>query len=119
MGPTVYAPAVAPTEYKNQYHSQDELGQYAFGHVSAGQAHSAVRDYTGAVRGSYTYINADNEEVVVHYIADQDGFRVSSNNLPVAPTFDVEAPVAPEFRLEAPVFDLEAPVFDLEPAVDT
>ncbi|KAK7066138.1 hypothetical protein SK128_026517 [Halocaridina rubra] len=115
----VIAPAVAPTEYKNQYHSQDELGQYAFGHASAGQAHSAVRDFTGAVRGSYVYINADNEEVIVNYVADQGGFRVSSNALPVAPTFEGEAPVAPEFKLEAPVFDLEAPVFDLEQVADT
>merc|ERR1712183_1147771 len=106
----VAQPFVAPTEYKSQYHSQDELGQYAYGHASAGQAHSAVRDYTGAVRGSYNYINAENEEVVVHYIADQGGFRVSSNALPVAPTFDGEAPVAPEIKLEAPVFDLESAV---------
>merc|ERR1712183_657187 len=115
----VAQPFVSPTEYKSQYHSQDELGQYAYGHPSAGQAHSAVRDYTGAVRGSYNYINAENEEVVVHYIADQGGFRVSSNALPVAPTFDGVAPVAAEIKLEAPVFDLEAPVFDLESAVDT
>lgn len=105
------APAVAPfvpTEYKTQYHSQDELGQFAFGHASAGQAHSATRDYTGAVRGSYTYINAEGKEVVAHYIADAGGFRISSNALPVAPTFTGEAPVAPEFNLEGPVFDLEA-----------
>lgn len=110
--PQVYAaPAVAPfvpTEYKTQYHSQDELGQFAFGHASAGQAHAASRDYTGAVRGSYTYINAEGKEVVAHYIADAGGFRISSNALPVAPTFTGEAPVAPEFNLEAPVFDLEA-----------
>lgn len=110
--PAVYAaaPAVAPfvpTEYKTQYHSQDELGQFAFGHASAGQTHSATRDYTGAVRGSYTYINDEGEEIVAHYIADQGGFRVSSNALPVAPTFDGEAPVAPEANLVAPVFDLE------------
>ncbi|XP_047483597.1 ion-translocating oxidoreductase complex subunit C-like isoform X2 [Penaeus chinensis] len=107
--PQVYA-AVAPfvpTEYKTQYHSQDELGQFAFGHASPGQAHSATRDYTGAVRGSYTYIDAEGKEVVAHYIADAGGFRISSNALPVAPTFTGEAPVAPEFNLEAPVFDLE------------
>lgn len=107
--PQVYAAAApfVPTEYKTQYHSQDELGQFAFGHASAGQAHSASRDYTGAVRGSYTYINAEGKEVVAHYIADAGGFRISSNALPVAPTFTGEAPVAPEFNLEAPVFDLE------------
>ncbi|XP_064096987.1 uncharacterized protein LOC135208577 [Macrobrachium nipponense] len=110
--PYAVAPAVAPTEYKNQYHSQDEFGQYAYGHASLGQVHNAVRDFTGAVRGSYSYIDANNEEVIVHYIADHDGFRVSSNALPVAPTFDSAAPEAPEFNLVGPVFDLE-------PAVET
>ncbi|KAG7176578.1 lysostaphin-like isoform X1 [Homarus americanus] len=106
-GQYVVAPPAIPTEYKSQHHSQDEFGQYAFGHVSHDQAHSAVRDYTGAVRGSYTYIDTNGEEVVAHYTADQNGFRVSSNALPVAPVFDGEAPVALQFELEAPVFNLE------------
>merc|ERR1712212_149471 len=124
--PIAVQPAVAPTEYKSQFHSQDELGQFSFGHISGDQAHHQVRDYTGAVQGSYTYLNAEGEQVVAHYIADSNGFRVSSNALPVAPTFDGVAPeapvadlVAPVFDLEAPVFDLEAPVFDLEQVVDT
>jgi len=124
--PIAVQPAVAPTEYKSQFHSQDELGQFSFGHISGDQAHHQVRDYTGAVQGSYTYLNAEGEQVVAHYIADSNGFRVSSNALPVAPTFDgvaPEAPVAdlkaPVFDLEAPVFDLEAPVFDLEQVMET
>jgi len=101
----------------SQYHSQDEFGQFAFGHASLGQAHSQTRDFTGAVRGSYTYVNPDGEQVVAHYVADAGGFRVSSNALPVAPTFDGVAPEAPVFDGVAPVFDLEAPVFDLEAPV--
>ncbi|XP_071522770.1 uncharacterized protein [Panulirus ornatus] len=116
-GQYVVAPPLLPTEYKGMHHSQDELGQFAFGHTSLHQAHNAVRDFTGAVQGTYTYIDADGNEVIANYIADQDGFRVSSNALPVAPVFEGEAPVAPEFKLEAPVFDLEAPVFDLEAPV--
>jgi len=107
--PIAVQPAAVPTEYKSQFHSQDELGQFSFGHISADQAHHQVRDFTGAVQGSYTYINAEGEQVVAHYIADSNGFRVSSNDLPVAPTFDGEAPVAPV----AP----EAPV--LEPVMNT
>merc|ERR1712042_322679 len=113
-------------ELASQYHSQDEFGQVSFGHATLGQAHQQTRDFTGAVRGSYTYVNPDGEQVVAHYVADAGGFRVSSNALPVAPTFDGVAPeapvadlVAPVFDLEAPVFDLEAPVFDLEQVVDT
>merc|ERR1712142_1258473 len=110
--PIAVQPAVAPTEYKSQFHSQDELGQFSFGHISGDQAHHQVRDYTGAVQGSYTYLNAEGEQVVANYIADSNGFRVSSNALPVAPTFDGVAP-------EGPVNDLEAPVFDLEQVMET
>merc|ERR1711970_1432561 len=117
--PIAVQPAHVPTEYKSQYHSQDELGQFSFGHISADQAHHQVRDFTGAVQGSYTYIDADGEQVVANYIADSNGFRVSSNALPVAPTFDGVAPEGPVADLAAPVFDLEAPVFDLEPVMET
>merc|ERR1739838_231452 len=114
--PIAVQPAHVPTEYKSQYHSQDELGQFSFGHISADQAHHQVRDFTGAVQGSYTYIDADGEQVVAHYIADSNGFRVSSNALPVAPTFDGVAPEGPV----APVApELVAPVFDLEQVMET
>merc|ERR1711970_1109163 len=117
--PIAVQPAAVPTEYKSQYHSQDELGQFSFGHISGDQAHHQVRDYTGAVQGSYTYLDANGEQVVAHYIADSNGFRVSSNALPVAPTFDGVAPEGPVADLAAPVFDLEAPVFDLEQVMET
>merc|ERR1711970_1196679 len=117
--PIAVQPAAVPTEYKSQYHSQDELGQFSFGHIAADQAHHQVRDFTGAVQGSYTYIDADGEQVVAHYIADSNGFRVSSNALPVAPAFDGVAPEGPVADLAAPVFDLEAPVFNLEQVMDT
>merc|ERR1712126_614312 len=109
-----YAPA-----YASQYHSQDEFGSAAYGHVQPNQAHSAVRDYTGAVRGSYSYINAEGKEIFVDYIADQGGFRVLSNSLPVGPENNLQAPV---FEGKAPVFEGKAPVFDLEgpaPVEDT
>merc|ERR1712106_1016690 len=114
--PVAVQPAYVPTEYKSQYHSQDELGQFSFGHISADQAHHQVRDYTGAVQGSYTYIDADGEQVVAHYIADSNGFRVSSNALPVAPTFDGVAPVGP---VAPEVAELVAPVFTLEQVMET
>jgi len=117
FAPIAIQPAVAPIDLASQYHSQDEFGQFTFGHASLGQAHQQTRDFTGAVRGSYTYLNPEGEQVVAHYIADAGGFRVSSNALPVAPTFDGVAPEAPVADLKAPVFDLEAPVFDLEAPV--
>merc|ERR1711970_1614422 len=117
--PIAVQPAAVPTEYKSQFHSQDEFGQFSFGHVANDQAHHQVRDYTGAVQGSYTYLDANGEQVVAHYIADSNGFRVSSNALPVAPTFDGVAPEGPVADLASPVFDLEAPVFDLEQVMET
>jgi len=117
FAPVVIQPAAVPVDLASQYHTQDEFGQFTFGHASLGQAHSQTRDFTGAVRGSYTYVNPDGEQVVAHYVADAGGFRVSSNALPVAPTFDGVAPEAPVADLEAPVFDLEAPVFNLEAPV--
>ncbi|CAL4059564.1 unnamed protein product [Meganyctiphanes norvegica] len=126
FAPIVLQPAPVPLDLASQYHTQDEFGQFTFGHASLGQAHQQTRDFTGVVRGSYTYVDPEGEQVVAHYIADAGGFRVSSNALPVAPTFDGVAPVAPVadlqapvFDLEAPVFDLEAPVFDLEQVLDT
>merc|ERR1712042_144074 len=91
-------------ELASQYHSQDEFGQVSFGHATLGQAHQQTRDFTGAVRGSYTYVNPDGEQVVAHYVADAGGFRVSSNALPVAPTFDGVAPEAP---VAGPIIELE------------
>jgi len=119
FAPIYIQPAAVPLDLASQYHQQDEFGQFAFGHASLGQAHQQTRDFTGAVRGSYTYVNPDGEQVVAHYVADAGGFRVSSNALPVAPTFDGVAPEAPVYDGVAPVFDLEAPVFDLEQVADT
>lgn len=62
--------------------------------------------------GSYAYINPEGKEVKVSYTADSMGFRVLSNDLPVAPVFEGKAPV---FEGKAPVFDGKAP----EPVQDT
>ncbi|ODN03525.1 Cuticle protein 7 [Orchesella cincta] len=89
---TYAAPAIiAPAVTKTQYHAQDELGQASYGYAHPGQAHAAVRDAFGNVRGSYAYVNPEGKEVRVEYVADGGGFRVASNALPVGP----EVPAAP------------------------
>merc|ERR1712080_775875 len=88
------APAYAPT-YASQYHSQDEYGQASYGYAQPGQAKSEVRDHFGNVAGSYYYINPEGKRVEVSYTAGVDGFKVHSNDLPVAPVHNVELPVAP------------------------
>lgn len=40
---------------KSQYHAQDELGQYSFGHQEPNQARTETKDAFGVVRGSYRY----------------------------------------------------------------
>merc|ERR1712139_737555 len=110
-------PAYAPT-YASQYHSQDEFGQASYGYAQPGQAKSEVRDAYGNVAGSYYYINPEGKRVEVSYTAGVDGFKVHSNDLPVAPTADLELPVAPVYDGVAPV----APVYTgvaPEPVQDT
>jgi len=112
------APAHVPT-YASQYHSQDEYGQASYGYAQPGAAKSEVRDAYGNVAGSYYYINPEGKRVEVSYTAGADGFKVHSNDLPVAPTVgDVELPVAPVYNGVAPV----APVYTgvaPEPVQDT
>jgi len=54
--------AIPAAATKTQYHAQDVVGQASFGYSYPGQAHHAVRDAAGNVRGSYAYINPDGNE---------------------------------------------------------
>ena len=69
----------------SQFHSQDEYGQANFGYSYPGQASTTHRDAYGNQAGSYAYINAEGKEVRVSYVADANGFRVVSNDLPQGP----------------------------------
>ena len=92
-------PAALPAYYgypsysASQYHSQDELGQASFGYAHPGQSATNLRDAFGNQIGSYAYINPEGKEVRVSYTADSRGFRVLSNDLPVAPVANLVAPV--------------------------
>jgi hypothetical protein len=93
--PAVYHPIAYryPSISATQYHARDELGQASFGYDHPGQAASNLRDGFGNQIGSYAYINPEGKEVRVSYTADSRGFRVLSNNLPVAPVDNSVAPV--------------------------
>lgn len=91
--------AQGPTILKTQYHSQDELGQYAFGYVGGSSTAHEVRTLDGAVRGSYTYLDSNGELQTANYIADNNGFRVEATNLPLAPV----VPDVPPMILPVPV----------------
>ncbi|KAI9560294.1 hypothetical protein GHT06_014309 [Daphnia sinensis] len=69
------------------------MGQARFGYAFPGQASSNYRDAMGNQIGSYAYFNPEGKEVRVSYTADHRGFRVLSNDLPVAPVANLVAPV--------------------------
>ncbi|KAK4037073.1 hypothetical protein OUZ56_029112 [Daphnia magna] len=82
-----------PSFSASQYHAQDELGQARFGYAHPGQAATNIQDAFGNQVGSYAYFNPEGKEVRVSYTADSRGFRVLSNDLPVAPVSNLVAPV--------------------------
>jgi hypothetical protein len=78
--------------FTSQYHAQDVNGQASFGFSHPGQAASHYRDALGNQVGSYAYVNPEGKQVMVSYTADHRGFRVLSNDLPVAPVDNNKAP---------------------------
>merc|ERR1712086_1238899 len=124
--PAVYAPyaaapaayAAAPVAYaaapiaapiagpvSSQFQAQDEFGNVAYGYQNINSAKQEQGNAYGGVTGSYTY--ADEAGVhTVNYVADDLGFRVSGDNLPVAPVYNAALPVAP-VHIAAPVVDTQ------------
>jgi hypothetical protein len=78
------------------WHAQDELGRASFGYAYPGQAAANYRDAAGNMLvGSWSYINPNGKLVATSYVADHRGYRVQSNDLPVAPVDTSAAVVAP------------------------
>lgn len=90
--PATFYTATAPI--LNQYHSQNELGQYAYGYSGGPSAKVESKSFDGVTRGSYSYIDADGKLQTVQYTADAlNGFKAAATNLPTAP---IDNGVAPE-----------------------
>merc|ERR1712153_192812 len=103
--PAAYAAAPAPIAgpVSSQFQAQDEFGNLAYGYQNINSAKQEQGNAYGGVTGSYTY--ADEAGVhTVNYVADDFGFRVAGDNLPVAPVYNAALPVAP-VHLAAPVVD--------------
>merc|ERR1711973_110440 len=95
------APVAAPAS--SQFQAQDEFGNLAYGYQNINSAKQEQGNALGGVTGSYTH----GDEAGVHtvnYVADDFGFRVVSDNLPVAPVHNAALPVAP-VHAAAPVVD--------------
>merc|ERR1712224_575216 len=93
--PATYAaaPLAAPVAgpVSSQFQAQDEFGNLAYGYQDINSAKQEQGNTYGGVTGSYTY--ADEAGVhTVNYVADDFGFRVAGDNLPVAPVHNA-APV--------------------------
>merc|ERR1711970_1021788 len=97
----IAAPIAGPVS--SQFQAQDEFGNLAYGYQNINSAKQEQGNTYGGVTGSYTY--ADEAGVhTVNYVADDFGFRVASDNLPVAPVYNAALPVAP-VHAAAPVVD--------------
>merc|ERR1711973_112700 len=97
----IAAPIAGPVS--SQFQAQDEFGNLAYGYQNINSAKQEQGNAYGGVQGSYTY--ADEAGVhTVNYVADDFGFRVAGDNLPVAPVYNAALPVAPVFN-PAPVVD--------------
>merc|ERR1712107_603661 len=78
----VAAPAV-PSVTSTQYRAGDEFGNNAFGYSNINSARQESGNEAG-VTGSYSYVDEAGVHTR-HYVADAFGFRVTGDNLPVAP----------------------------------
>merc|ERR1719209_1672384 len=67
-----------------QFHAQDELGQYAFGHYGGPNTRVEAKDYLGRVHGSFAYTNPEGVVHVRKYAAASGmGFKVAGSDIPV------------------------------------
>merc|ERR1712243_522694 len=85
------APVAASTS--SQFQAQDEFGNLAYGYQNVNSAKQERGNTYGGVEGSYTYVDEAGVHTV-NYVADDLGFRVVGDNLPVAPVHNAVAPVA-------------------------
>jgi len=67
---------------QQQYHTQDELGQYSYGYSEPLSTKQEVRSLDGITRGSYSYVDGAGIIQRVDYTADASGFHVTGTNLP-------------------------------------
>ncbi|XP_012222762.2 uncharacterized protein [Linepithema humile] len=84
--PAPYVVSVLPYRFLHSslHHTQDSLGQYDYSYTGDSSAKTESRSLDGTTRGAYSYIDANGILQQVHYIADQNGFRVLATNLPEA-----------------------------------
>lgn len=101
IGPIAPLQVVAPLPaVSSQWHSQDTLGQYAYGYSGGPSAKSEVKTLDGITSGSYSYIDPENKLQTVNYVSDALGFRVAATNLPTPPVDNNQPPQPVEDTVE-------------------
>nr|XP_053628930.1 histone-lysine N-methyltransferase 2D-like [Cherax quadricarinatus] len=77
--------AAAPQE-RGAYSVGPAGGRYNYGYNTGdGIAKVEVRQHDGSIVGSYRYFDPTGKQVVRSYVADNRGFRVLGNDLPISP----------------------------------
>jgi len=117
-------PAVAPQQYVNaetikvveqqprageevsqQYHSQDEFGNYSYGYANNNSEKQEVGNTrSGQVKGHYTYVDGAGRNRRVDYVADNNGFRAAGdgiNKIKREAEPEAEPEAKPEAKAEA------------------
>merc|ERR1711963_650186 len=113
-------PAVAPQQYVNaetikvveqqprageevsqQYHSQDEFGNYSYGYANNNSEKQEVGNTrSGQVKGHYTYVDGAGRNRRVDYVADNNGFRAAGDGINKIKR-EAEPEAKPEAKAEA------------------
>lgn len=113
-GPQYYsgyyaAPAAVVSPIKSQYHTQNEFGQYAYGYNDGYSSKSETKHANGLTEGAYSYVDPNGVLQQYKYVSDENGYRVSGTNLPVAPAVPaVEVPAVPAVESVVAVKAVEA-----------
>jgi len=80
--PVAYAAAPIAPQTSSQFQAQDEAGNIAYGYQNINSAKQERGNTYGGVEGSYSYVDEAGVHTV-NYVADDFGFRVLGDNLPV------------------------------------
>ena len=86
-------PAPISPVTSSQFQAQDEAGNIAYGYQNVNSAKQERGNIHGGVEGSYSYVDEAGVHTV-NYVADDLGFRIVGDNLPVA-----GVGLAPRFEL--------------------
>lgn len=107
-----YYPSAVVSPIKSQYHTQNELGQYAYGYNDGYSSKSETKHANGLTEGAYSYVDPNGVLQQYKYVSDENGYRVTGTNLPAAPQAETLVAAAPAPVAVADESELPQPVQD-------